>query len=127
MGWKGFFAWSWRPEWREAFEALRSDGLPLVPPIIQVTILNREPAHVLGFVQEVADDFAFQRIVPCHFDAPVCATPKQWSEAFNFLRQVPIGGAGARRDLPDADLDFLREFEAGLIRAGSIRPSEPKA
>ena len=38
--------------------------------------------------------------------------------------QLPATGSDWRSrstdaDLPDADLDFLREFEAGLIRAGS--------
>jgi hypothetical protein len=123
LGWNGFFAWSWRPEWRETFETLRGGGKPVVPPIVQVTILNREPERVLAFVKAVADDFAFKRIVPAHFDAVVDAGPTEWSEAFNFLRKEKLGGAGARGDLPDADLTFLREFEAGLVRAGTIRPA----
>jgi len=127
LGWNGFIAWSWRPEWREAFEVLRGGGSPLVPPIIQVAILNREPTVVLDFVKSVSDDFAFRQIVPCHFDAPVVASPKEWSEAFNFLRATPTGGDGARGELPDADLAFLREFESGLVRAGTIRVAAPKA
>lgn len=129
LGWNGFIAWSWRPEWRRAFDALRAGGAPLVPPIIQVAILNREPETVLRFVEEVADAFSFTRIVPCHFDAPVKATPAQWREAFNFLRRSPIGGRWGRRaraEQPDADLAFLRSFEQGLVRAGSIRPPKPK-
>ena len=126
LGWNGFLAWRWRPEWRAAFDAVSLNGAPLVPPIIQVAILNREPARVLAFVDAVASDFRFTRIVPAHFDAAVAATPKEWSEAFNFLRAVPLGGAGARKDLPAADLEFLRMFEAGLVRAGTIRPAAPK-
>ena len=88
---------------------------------------NREPTVVLDFVKSVSDDFAFRQIVPCHFDAPVVASPKEWSEAFNFLRATPTGGDGARGELPDADLAFLREFESGLVKAGTIRVAAPKA
>jgi len=126
LGWNGFIAWSWKPDWRDAFEALRGGGSPLVPPIIQVAILNREPRRVLEFVRAVGAEFAFTQIVPCHFDAPVSATPKEWSEAFNFLRASPVGGPGARGDLPAADLAFLRAFEAGLVRAGTIRRAAPR-
>ena len=31
-------------------------------------------------------EFDFDKIVPCHFDAPVRATPAEWSRAFDFLR-----------------------------------------
>ena len=113
-------------KWRAAFDALRKGGAPLVPPIIQVAILNREPEVVLAFVDEVASAFPFTRIVPCHFDAPVKATPRQWREAFNFLRRSPVGGPWARAEQPAADLEFLRTFEKGLVRAGTIRPPLPK-
>lgn len=126
LGWNGFIAWRWAPKWRAAFDALRKGGAPLVPPIIQVAILNREPEVVLAFVDEVASAFPFTRIVPCHFDAPVKATPRQWREAFNFLRRSPVGGPWARAEQPAADLEFLRTFEKGLVRAGTIRPPLPK-
>ena len=92
-------------------------------PILQVAVLNREPVTVLEFVSRVADDFAFTSVVPCHFDAPLAAGPAEWSEAFNFLRRAPLGGEGARKPLPEADLAFLREFEQGLVKIGSIRPA----
>ena len=70
-----------------------------------------------------ADQGNFQ----AHFEASIAAGPREWSEAFNFLRQMPIGGDGARRALPEADLAFLRDFEQGLVKLGSIRPAAPKA
>ena len=126
LGWEGFIPWSWRPEWRQSFEALRSGGRPLVPPILQVAVINREPRRVLDFVETVARDFDFGRIVPCHFEASVAAGPREWSEAFDFLRRTPVGGDGARKGLPEADLAFLRDFERGLVELGSIRPAAPK-
>ena len=116
------------PRVAKAFDALRAGGAPLVPPIIQVAILNREPETVLRFVEEVADAFSFTRIVPCHFDALGEGHACPMAEAF-ILRRSPIGGRWGRRaraEQPDADLAFLRSFEQGLVRAGSIRPPKPK-
>ena len=53
----------------------------------QVSVLNRDPEEVLAFAEEVALDFAFESIVPCHFDAPIAATPQRWLDAFGFLRK----------------------------------------
>ena len=119
LGWRGFWAWSWQPQWRDNFEALRMGGAPLVPPIVQCTILNRDPKVTLEFVDAVARDFPFRKIVPAHFE-PVDATPREWCEAFNFLRKTPLGGRG---ELPDADLAFLRMFEATLVKAGTLPPA----
>ena len=94
-------------------------GAPLVPPIVQCTILNRDPKVTLEFVDAVARDFPFRKIVPAHFE-PVDATPREWCEAFNFLRKTPLGGRG---ELPDADLAFLRMFEATLVKAGTLPPA----
>jgi len=126
LGWNGFIAWRWKSDWRKAFETLRDGGKPLVPPILQVAILNREPRRVLDFVQSVVDDFPFRRIIPCHFDAEVIAGPREFSEAFNFLRKVPLGWPFARRDLPPADLAFLREFEESLLKSGIVKPAAPR-
>ena len=132
LGWKGFIAWSWRPSWRRCFDALRSGGRPLVPPILQVAILNRQPDDVLAFARAVASDFDFTRIVPCHFDAPVAAGPREWLDAFEaFLlppdprRRIMESVGGVRGELPSADLLFLREAEQGLVQSGSVRPAAP--
>ena len=122
LGWYGFIAWKWRATWPSAFEALRSGGKPIVPPILQEIVLSREPEKVLGFAERVAADFAFTSIVPAHFDAPVAAGPRAWLDAFR-----PFGPTGTKYPgaLPDADLAFLRQFEQTLVAGGTIRPRPP--
>lgn len=90
-------------------------------------MLNREPARVVTFVERVARDFAFKRIIPCHFEPIQGVGPQEWSEAFDFLRKQPVGGMNARKALPEADVAFLREFEQQLIQLGSVRPAGPLA
>ena len=140
----------------------------------KVLILNRQPAAVLAWVDEVCATFPeMRRAVPCHFDAPVACSPRALRDAFSFLetrvdsqtetqmgaqleevsgklekRDPPAASPGApaargpgwpasllgtvprffstgrgRRLLPAADLAFLREFEATLVKAGTIFPS----
>lgn len=119
LGWKGFIAWSWKPEWRNTFEALSYGGRPFVPPILQEIVLARDPEVVTAFAQAVARDFAFKRIIGAHFDAPTRATPKEWLGAFRPFGPTGLNYAGA---LPQADLAFLREFERTLVAQGTIRP-----
>lgn len=102
-------------------------------------MLNREPKRVLDFADGLAADWAFDRIIPCHFDAPVRAGPKEWRAAFDFLRpknstpttlvgraiEFCSGGRRATACLPDEDLAFLRAFEASLVKAGALRPAPP--
>ena len=118
LGWAGFFAWRWRPEWRGAFDALRGGGRPFVPPILQELVLSREPDRVLSFAERVANDFKFTSILPAHFE-PVVAGPREWLDAFRPFGPTGINYPGA---LPEADLGFLRQFERQLVDSGTIRP-----
>jgi len=135
LGWAGFWPFDWQPQWRAAFSRLRSGGRPVVPPILQVSVLNREPEKVLAFADAVAEAFPLTKLVPCHFDAPVAATTREWSAAFDFLRGDTADSVlvRARRwltrsaaTLPDEDLAFLRDFDDNLVQAGAIRPPAPK-
>mmetsp|Transcript_24564 Transcript_24564/g.74885 ORF Transcript_24564/g.74885 Transcript_24564/m.74885 type:complete len:149 (+) Transcript_24564:65-511(+) len=143
LGWAGFIAWRWKDEWPTVFERLRAGGRPIVPPILQVAVLNREPQRVLNFVDEVSGLWNFDKIVPCHFDAPISGGRTAWSAAFDFLRPASkrspnsspfqqiarlFQGDAARpatQLLPEGDLAFLRKFEASLVEAGSLRPAAP--
>ena len=120
LGWFGFVAWRWRPDWRDTFEATRGkDSRPFVPPILQELVLSREPEAVLAFARRVAADFSdFTTIIPAHFE-PVAAGPQAWLDAFRPFGPSGLEYAGA---LPIADLAFLRAFEDQLVAAGTIRP-----
>jgi hypothetical protein len=50
------------------------------------------------------------RIIPCHFEAEIFATPQEFREAFTFLDDQ------ARNPLPSEDFQLLREIEQYLIK-----------
>jgi Domain of unknown function (DUF4336) len=121
----GLYPFKWKPDWQHSFEALRGDGRPFVAPILQTLILNRAPQETLDWAYRVAS-WNFQRIIPCHFDAPITAGPQQFLSAFTFLKQQPseedFSNGGM---LPDDDFALLKEIEQGLIKLGITPP--PKA
>jgi Domain of unknown function (DUF4336) len=121
----GLYPFKWNPDWHRSFEVLRGNGRPFVAPILQALILNRAPQETLDWAYQVAS-WNFQRIIPCHFDAPIAAGPQQFLSAFTFLKQQPSdedfrnGGM-----LPDTDFELLKELEQGLVNLGITPP--PKA
>jgi hypothetical protein len=91
---------------------------------LQTLILDRAPQVTLDWVGRVAG-WEFQRIIPCHFEAPLVATPRQFQQAFDFLRH-PIRTDLGRGDppLPKADFKFLLEIEKNLSKIGVTPPSD---
>ncbi|WP_204150332.1 DUF4336 domain-containing protein [Leptolyngbya sp. CCY15150] len=117
---KAYFGWypfRWQDTWEASFETLRANGQLFVAPILQTLILNRAPVETLNWVERVAR-WDFQRIIPCHLDAPIQATPEQFRQAFAFLN--PYGDLGR---LPMDDLDFLQQIERSLSQRGITPPA----
>jgi len=111
----GWFPFRWKPNWAESFAALRQEGRLFVAPILQTLILNRAPKETLAWVDRVAR-WNFQRIIPCHFDAPIAADPQQFRQAFTFLRHAS--------SLPAADLELLKSIDSGLSNFRIIPPAK---
>jgi hypothetical protein len=118
----GWYPFRWRSGWEQSFEALHSGGRLFVAPILQTLILNRSPQKTLDWVDRITR-WDFQRIIPCHLDAPVAATPDQFRQAFSFLSAYRTGEQGGV-PLPDDDFQFLRELERGLIQRGITPPAK---
>lgn len=110
----GFFPFEWQPAWQEAFDTLRRNGEPLAPPILALTILDREPKE-LQRVLEVMASWPSERLVACHFGALGPCSPELICTA---LALGPVQGNGLR--LPSADLHFLRGFAKTLELSGAI-------
>lgn len=122
---KAYFGWypfRWQADWQSAFKALRGDGRLFVAPILQQLILNRAPQETLSWVEQVAS-WPFQRIIPCHLQAPLNATPQEFRRAFDFLRPYSAV-SGSATLLPAADLAFLKELDQGLSQAGIVPPPQ---
>ncbi|MCY6491736.1 DUF4336 domain-containing protein [Leptolyngbya sp. GGD] len=114
----GWYPFHWKAGWQRSFEALRKHRL-VVAPILQQLILNREPQKVMDWANQVAS-WNFERIIPCHFDAPIPADAQEFRSAFSFLEKE------SDRVLPDEDFELLREIEQGLVQTGVTPPAQEK-
>ncbi|MCS6813660.1 MAG: DUF4336 domain-containing protein [Cyanobacteria bacterium] len=112
----GLYPFRWQPNWHYAFQALCGHSRPFVAPVLQQLILNRAPQTTLAWVDRVAQ-WEFNHIIPCHFMAPIPASPRQFRQAFAFLDPQATGDR-----LPDADVQLLRELEAGLVQRKILPP-----
>ncbi|RMH74799.1 MAG: DUF4336 domain-containing protein [Cyanobacteria bacterium J007] len=122
----GLFPFRWKPHWQQSFNALNHQYL-FVAPILQTLILNRDPQATLAWVDRVAS-WQFQQIIPCHFTAPISATPNQFKQAFSFLKKNPyiVDPTLARVKLPLEDFEFLEELDATLNQRGVTPPAKEK-
>lgn len=120
----GLFPFDWKPDWERSFDALRCDGRLLVAPILQTLILNRAPQETLDWAYHVSG-WDFERIIPCHFDAPLDADGHQFLEAFSFLNPDMSGSASGRdwTALED-DFEVLNSIDQGLTRRGITPPAK---
>jgi hypothetical protein len=114
----GLYPFQWQVNWQQAFTRLRQDGRLLVAPILQTLILNRAPKATLEWAETVAS-WNFSQVIPCHFSAPIAATPAEFRRAFNFLEADSPDGLG---NLPEADLATLKKIDALLYKPGIVPP-----
>lgn len=119
----GLYPFQWQDGWYESFKALRKDGQLLVAPILQTLIFNRDAKAVLAWADRIAQ-WDFQRVIPCHFSAPVAAGPDEFRQAFDFLRQPnPQSWTGFDHEVPMDDLATLGQIDRQL--SGSLlKPPE---
>jgi hypothetical protein len=121
----GWFPFAWAENWKQSFDALQGNKRPFVAPILQALILNRAPRETLHWADRVAR-WEFQRIIPCHFDAPIEAGPRQFRNAFAFLEQKSDERSPSSEQvsylLPSEDFQLLRDIDAGLCKRGITPP-----
>jgi Domain of unknown function (DUF4336) len=108
-GYFGLYPFRWRSGWTESFDILRQDGRLLVAPILQTVILNRNPKGTIDWIDRVCE-WDFERIIPCHFDAPIAATPIDFRTAFDFLEDP----AKLRSGLPATDFQLIEQIDSTL-------------
>lgn len=125
----GWFPFKWKDDWKQSFDALRGGGRMFVAPILQTLILNRSPLDTLDWADKVAS-FNFHRIIPCHLDSPIEASPRQFRQAFAFLEKKPRVGEvlikSESHPLPEKDFRLLRELDQNLTRFRITPPPKEK-
>jgi hypothetical protein len=108
-GYFGLYPFRWQSGWERSFDILRQDGRLLVAPILQAIILNRNPKATIDWIDRICE-WDFDRIIPCHFDAPIAATSVDFRKAFEFIEDPHK----LRSGLPAADFQLIEQIESGL-------------
>lgn len=121
----GLFPFKWKDNWKQSFEALQGNGRLFVAPILQTLILNRAPQETIAWADRVAA-WDFDRIVPCHFDSPISAGPRQFRQAFSFLEKHGNLFDSGSYPLPQEDFELLKELEVILGRLRVVPPAREK-
>jgi len=108
--------------WREITNRL------IVAPVVGTLVYENVPEPVNEWARRVAK-WKFNRIVPCHFDAPIRAGPREFSAAFSFLpssrpekAKRPAGGMY----YPNEDMILLRGVADFLLNTGVIFTNETR-
>ncbi|MDB9515695.1 DUF4336 domain-containing protein [Roseofilum reptotaenium CS-1145] len=115
----GLFPFNWKANWKQAFQPLKNRLW--VAPVLQTLILNRAPQEVLNWSEKVAR-WDFQRLIPCHFSAPIRATGYDFRQAFCFLKQHPL----SPYSLPPEDLKLLQTIDLNLSQRRIVPPAQQK-
>lgn len=112
----GLFPFRWRYDWYQSFEVLRGNGRIFVAPILQTLILNRDPQSVIQWANKVSS-WNFKRIIPCHFDNAIAATPNDFRQAFSFLEKNSQFQTTSK--LPEEDFAVLHQIN-NLLQSNRI-------
>merc|ERR1712129_575054 len=94
------YPWTWRGDSdKRNFDTISNKGRLFCPPILTKLILDREPEATVEWSQRVAR-FPFERVIPCHLNNDVKASPQEFLEAFDVLSSDPKkGGLKSQRPL----------------------------
>ncbi|MEL6231347.1 MAG: DUF4336 domain-containing protein, partial [Cyanobacteria bacterium J06627_3] len=107
----GLYPFAWEPGWQQSFERLSDNGRLVVAPVLQSLIFNRGAQAVLDWADQVGR-LSFERVIPCHLDAPIKTDGKTFRNAFAFL--APENRSGRGGNLPEADFSLLNRISRQL-------------
>ena len=115
------YSWTWHENDADLnnFKTISKNGEIFCPPILTKLILDREPVKTLEWVDRVATRFDFERIIPCHLNNNVKATPAQFRAAFEVLG----GSVQGQRPLAE-DLALLQKASDLLTDVGVVDVSQ---
>lgn len=101
-------------------------------PILRTLVFSRIPVSTKAFVREVCN-WKFSQIIPCHFEGPFKAGPRELAAAYGFLAGKPIevggglpfglGGSVKGKvavNIREEDLATLSSLEESLASSGTL-------
>lgn len=89
----------------------------IVSPIVKTLVFSKVPEKVRHWIDRIAGDWPFRRIIPAHFAAPVNATSSDFLAAFAFLDEL----LGKRITMKPSLLHILASI---LGKTGSYFPQD---
>ncbi|KAH0436597.1 hypothetical protein IEQ34_026379 [Dendrobium chrysotoxum] len=108
----------------------------IVSPIVKTLVFSKVPEKVRNWIDRIAADWPFRRIIPAHFAAPVNAGSSDLLAAFAFLNELlddrsiakpsislifaPIFGKAASYFPPD-DMKTLSSLDNFLVSVGAVK------
>ncbi|WP_442786431.1 DUF4336 domain-containing protein [Leptothoe sp. PORK10 BA2] len=107
----GLYPFDWQPSWQQSFDCLSGQGRLVVAPVLQALIFNRGANAVLTWANQVGQ-LGFERVIPCHLDAPIQTDGDTFRQAFAFLSPENRSGRGG--ELPEADFGLLNQISRRL-------------
>lgn len=119
----GLYPFQWREDWQQCFDSLSGNGRLFVAPILQALIMNRAPQEVLAWADAIAQ-WDFQRIIPCHFTAPVAADARDFRASFTFLEATPQ--SFSTHPLPTVEFKVLQGIDEILCKTRLVPPPNIK-
>jgi len=121
----GFYPFHWKSHWQQSFYHLQGEGRLLVAPILQTLILNRAPRETINWANFVVSWY-FERVIPCHFQAPLEVSPREFRQAFSFLEKAELPINQPTFPLPEKDLAPLERLEQRLQKTRLLPPRQEK-
>jgi len=120
------YPWTWHANDADAknFKAISNGGELFCPPILTKLILDREPQRTLDWVDSICKKFDFTRVIPCHLNNNVKATPKQFRAAFDVLTSDGKQGNFKNQRPLEEDLALLQKASDLLTKFGVVAASQ---
>ncbi|KAI9154358.1 hypothetical protein LWI28_024984 [Acer negundo] len=81
----------------------------IVSPIVKTLVFSKVPEKVRDWIDRIARDWRFMRVIPAHFAAPINASRSDFLAAFGFLD-----------DLLD-DMKTLSSLDQFLVSVGAVK------
>ncbi|MFP4254217.1 MAG: DUF4336 domain-containing protein [Halothece sp.] len=121
----GLYPFHWKSHWQASFDQLQGNGRLLVAPILRTLILNRAPRETIKWANLLVS-WHFERLIPCHFQAPLQVSPREFRQAFSFLEKEELPINQPQFPLPEKDLAPLENIEGTLEKRKLVPPRGEK-
>ncbi|XP_017695884.1 uncharacterized protein LOC103696205 isoform X2 [Phoenix dactylifera] len=108
----------------------------IVSPIVKTLVFSKVPEKVRDWVDRIAKDWPFRRIIPAHFAAPINASRSDFLAAFTFLDEL-LGERFVTRPslslvfaslmgratsyFPPDDMKTLSSLDEFLVSVGAVK------